>query len=475
MLTISPIQPRVVVIGGGITGLAAAWALRQRAGAAVALTVLEAAGRWGGKVETHVMPGPQGGRFLADAGPESFITRKREAWDLAHALGLQDRLIDPGSETRDIYVLDAGRPHKVPLNPALFVTSPLLSFGGKLRLLAEPFIPARRDDGDESLAEFASRRLGREAMEKFIGPILAGIYNTDPATQSVLTTSPVMREMEKENGSLVAGALARMRAKRRARARGEALPPAFVTFREGAQELVDALVRQLSADPLCVLRLNASAWRLRRNGGQYVVELAEAEPVLADAVIVATPANAAAGLLREAAPESAAGLARIRHTDIGTLSLAYRGADARLPFRLNGLMIPRREKRRIDAVTWTSAKMPDRAPHGYELVRVFFGAGAPATLALDDAALLSAVRDELRALIGLDAAPIDYRVSRWPASFPQADVGHLNRVDEIERQLPPGLFLAGSSYRGLGVPDCIRQGLAAAQLTIAGLTEQRPA
>lgn len=467
MLTTLRTQPHVAVIGGGITGLAAAWALRQRVGAEAALTVLEAASRWGGKVETHVMPGPEGGRFLADAGPESFITRKREAWDLAHALGLQDRLIDPGSEARNIYVLDAGRPLKVPLNPVDFVTSPLLTLGGKLRLLAEPFIPARRDDGDESLAEFASRRLGREAMEKFIGPILAGIYNTDPATQSVLTTSPVMREMEKENGSLVAGALARMQAKRRARARGEQAPPAFATFREGAQELVDALVARLGADLRCDLRLNAGARRLRRIDDQYEIELAEGEPLLADAVIVATPANAAAGLLRDAAPESAAGLARIRHTDIGTLSLAYRGADARLPFRLNGLMIPRREKRRIDALTWTSAKMPDRAPRGYELARVFFGAGAPAMLTLDDAALLSAVRDELRALIGLDAAPIDYRVSRWPASFPQADVGHLDRVDEIERRLPPGLFLAGSSYRGLGVPDCIRQGQAAAQLTAA--------
>ncbi len=473
MLAFDQYPPHVVVIGGGITGLAAAWELRRSSGAPQ-VTVLEHTARWGGKLETHVMPGPEGGRFLADAGPESFLTRKREAWDLAQALGLGEQIVDPGNETRNIYVLHGGRPLKVPLDPLTFLTSPLLSAGGKLRLMAEPFIPARRDAGDESLAEFASRRLGREAMENMIGPILAGIYNTDPATQSVLTTSPVMREMERDHGSLVAGSVARMRAKRQARQNGESAPPAFFTFRDGAHELVSALVARLTAEREVKLRAGVEVVAVRAAGGQYVVALADGTACLADAVLIATPANAAARIVGAAAPEVAAGLRRIRHTHIGTLSLAYRSADIlpELGFRLNGLMIPRRERRRIDAVTWTSAKMPGRAPQGYELVRVFFGAGAPELVALDDAGLLAEVRAEFKALLNITAAPRDYRVARWPASFPQADVGHLAAVAAIEQALPAGLALAGGSYRGLGVPDCVRQGQAAARQLTAWLAQR---
>lgn len=454
-------RPRVAVIGGGIAGLSAAWELQQRSVSDI--VVLEAGDRWGGKIVTESFSVRDGdrqapGRFVVDAGPESFITRKPGAWRLAQELGLGDRIVDPGSETRNIYVLHNGRPVLVPLSPAAFVRSKLLTWRGKLRLLAEPFIAPRRDDGDETLADFAARRLGREALERFLGPILGGIYNTDPEQQSIMVASPVMREMEREHGSLVRGTLARGRAKAQARreaaARGETLSPAFIAFPDGAQTLVDALVAQLDAE----MRLGAPVARVQQGGGGYRVRLASGADVAADAVIVATPANTAAKLLAGAAPGAADLLAGIRHSGLGTLSLAYRAADLELGFAISGLMIPRREKRRIDAVTFTSTKFPQRVPPGYALLRVFFGGGAPELLEMDEAALVQAVTDELHSLLGIEAAPLGWQMSRWPNAYPQAEVGHLARVAAIEAALPPGLYVTGSAYRGVGVPDCIAQG-----------------
>lgn len=456
-------RPRVVIVGGGITGLSAAWHLQTRA-PDVDVTVLEATDRWGGKVAGEHVPAPGGGRFVIDGGPDAFVTRKPELWDLAHELGLGERLVAPGNETRDMYILEAGRPVAVPLAPLKFLGSRILSPGGKLRLLAEPFIPARRDDGDESLWDYAARRLGPEAAERLIGPVLAGIYNADPRTQSLLTASPVMREMELEHGGLFRGALARGLAKARARRAGRPAPPAFVTFSEGAHEIVEALVGRLKvrAD----MRLNAPAARLEAAGPGFRVVLQDGARLSAEAVILCAPAGRAAQLLAGLAPEAARGLAAIRQSNIGTLTLAYRTADLRLPFRLQGLMIPRREGRAIDALTCPSAKLRSRAPEGYTLLRAFFGAGRPEMAELDEGALVAAVRQELRALLGVAAEPVAYRAFRWAGDFPLADVGHLDRVAALEAQLPPGVHLAGNAYRGVGVPDCVRQGRAAAARVI---------
>ncbi|MCA9970574.1 MAG: protoporphyrinogen oxidase [Anaerolineales bacterium] len=443
----------IAIIGGGISGLSAAWELQQSARRPLRLTVLEADDRWGGKVLTQHMPGPEGGEFIIDAGPESFVTRKPAAWQLTRELDLTDEVINPGGEAAGTYVLDNGRPIPLPLSPPAFIRSSLLSTRGKLRMLKEPFVPPKRDGADESLADFVTRRLGREALEKFIGPVLGGIYNTNPETQSILVTSPVMRELE-AHGSLVAGSLARMWARRREPALAEKPPHRFIGFAHGAETLITQLVAQLNAD----LRLNAGVTRLSRAAdGRAQITLATGETLTADAAIVATPANVAARLLATAAPEAAAQLAAIRHAHIGTLSLAYRDADVAHTGPMRGLMIPRREQRRIDAVTWTSAKIPARAPQGYALLRVFFGGGDPATATMPEAELLQVVRTELQALLGISAAPIDYRVARWPDSYPQADVGHLARVARIEALLPRPFYVTGSAYRGLAVPDCIKQ------------------
>jgi oxygen-dependent protoporphyrinogen oxidase len=450
----------IVIIGGGITGLSAAWELQQRGH--TNYTILEQEARWGGKVITTRIPGQDGSSFIIDGGPESFITRKPEVWELAHELGIQDQIADPGSETSHMFVLTQGKPLPVPLNPLLFITSPIMSTRGKLRMMAEPFIPPRRDGQDESLASYVTRRLGREALDQFIGPVLAGIYNTDPERQSILTTSPIMREMESEYGSLVKAVIGR--ARKAHKKSNSTAKPRFITFRNGAEGLVTTLTTQLAGQ----LRLNAAVHRLsRKNGGTgYQVGLANGEILTADALILATPANITAQFMQDLSAEIAQELAAIRHENIGTATLIFRSDDVKTKVRIHGLMAPRRERRSIDAITFTSLKMPVRAPAGYTMIRVFFGGSYPPMVLQDDDQLQQIILEELKQLLGIQAQPVQMVAYRWPHSFPQADVGHLDRLDALLTKLPQGIYLAGSSYRGIGVPDCIRQGRDAAALAL---------
>lgn len=445
----------VIVIGGGITGLSAAWQLQQQA-AHIRVSILEQCEHWGGKLISQPIMTPHG-TAIAEGGPESFVTRKPEVWELAHELGIGAQLIAAPSEARRMRVLDAGRALAVPLDPLTFLRSPLLSVRGKVRMLLEPFIPARHDMGDESLADFVDRRLGREARERFIGPILAGIYNTDPETQSILTTAPVMRELERY-GSLVKGSVLRMRERQRANA--GARPPQFVTFAQGTQVLTNTLIQRLNVER------HSQAQVTCITAGPCVI-LADGTRLNAHAVIVTTPAHIAAQLLREAMPTVATKLARIRHNNIGTLSLLYKAAELSNMPDLRGLMIPRRERRLIDAITCIRSEHSPRVPPGYVLLKVFVGASQPALVLADDTSLQARVEHELGELLGIAATPVGVRIFRWPAEFPQADVGHLELVDAIEQELPSNIFLAGASYRGIGVPDCIRQGRQAAQHALA--------
>ncbi|NDJ87047.1 MAG: protoporphyrinogen oxidase [Chloroflexi bacterium] len=443
---------RVAIVGGGIAGLSAAWYLQQQGETAYAL--IEQSPRWGGKILTEVVEGYGDRPFIIDAGPESFVTRKPGALNLAREAGVE--YIASSDETRDIFILSKGRPIEVPLKPLPFVTSPIMSPWGKLRMAFEPLVPRKGDDADESLAQFTSRRLGKEALEKFIGPILGGIYNTNPEEQSILTTSPIMRELEAQYGSLFWALFARMRQARKAppAADGAEKPPRFITFKQGAQSLVDEVVTQLNGR-LC---LEMGVQSISRENGGYRLNLTDGAAMTADSVVLATPANASAAMLGDMAPEVAAKLAQIEHVHIGTISLIFKSEDAQTERRMQGLMIPRREKRAIDAVTWTSNKLPDRSPSDYTLIRVFFGGGQPEIAELSDEELAATVVRELHDLVGISGQPVEYRIARWLDSYPQAAVGHLDHVAAIERALPAGVFVTGSSYRGLAVPDCIAQG-----------------
>lgn len=453
------INQRVAVVGGGISGLSAAWYL-QRSAPNLQIDVIEADNRWGGKIITHRKDG-----FIIDGGPDTFVTRKPEVWDLAGELDMHSRVIDAGSETRDIHVMHEGHLYPIPLSPSALLRSKMITWRGKVRMIVEPFVPARRDFEDESLSAFVDRRLGVEARQRFLAPVLAGIYNTDPDRQSIMTTSPVMRAMEREHGGLFRGALARMLTARK-QVQPEKSPPArFINFESGAQDLIDVLVQNLDTQ----LHLERAVDQIERTGGRYRLTMSDGSGVHVDHVILATPAHVSASLLEDFAPSAACLLSQIGFASIGTLGLVYQPGALNFDFPIRGLMIPRKERRPIDAITWTTAKLPERTPGDEELLRIFFGGGRPETAAMTPDELLPLVKQELKEILNIRSEPTRTFHFVWPQGYPQADVGHLGLVEQIEAELPAGIYVTGSSYRGLAVPDCIKQSIQTAAQVIDSL------
>ncbi|MBZ0300216.1 MAG: protoporphyrinogen oxidase [Anaerolineae bacterium] len=462
----TPNQTPVVIIGGGISGLSAAWYLQKQG---VPYALLEQSRHWGGKIRTELVDG-YGAPFVVEAGPDSFLTQKPWALQLALELGLHDRLLGTNDDRRHTYVLNRGKLTPLPEGVMLivptqfrpFVTSPLISWPGKLRLARELFLPARTDDADESLADFVRRRLGAEVLDKLAEPLLAGIYNTEAEKQSLLATFPRFRDLEKKYGSITRGMLEGRKARASA-------PPAkysvFTSFKTGMRELVDGLLPRLEGD----LRLETGVNSVAANpDGTYTLNLSDHTQVMAEHVVFTTPAYVTARLLADVCDVAADILADIRYVSTGTISLAYKRDTFNHPLDGFGVVIPRSEQRPINAVTWSSTKFNYRAPEDYVLLRVFFGGSrSPESFELDDAALLRTVRSELRAMMGVEAEPVFTRIFRWREANPQYDVGHLDRIDALEAVLPAGLHVTGSAYRGIGVPDCVRQ----AQDTAAKVAE----
>lgn len=460
----------VAIVGGGITGLSAAWFLQQQTRSTerdLSYVLLEQSDTWGGKIRTEKVAGSNGDPFLVEGGPDSFITQKPWALQLARQLGLDDQLLPTNDEKRQVYVLNHGRPTPLPDGVLLivptqfmpFVRSPLISPLGKLRMGLDLFIPAKRDGEDETLAQFIRRRLGSEALDKIAEPLMSGIYNAEAERQSLLATFPRFRSLEEKHGSLIRGMLASRRARAKSKAQpqrnGKKPPSAFVSLKGGMHTLVEAVRAELTGD----CRLQGDVQDIRSQpGGGYRLTLTDGDQVAAQAVILAVPAYVAARLVTDLAPEAATQLAGIRYVSTGTLSLAFRRDEIDHPYEGFGIVIPRSEARAINAITWTSTKFDCRAPQGAVLLRVFFGGSrTPHMMDLDDAELLVRVRSELQAMTGIDADPLFHRIYRWRRANPQYDIGHLARVDAIEAALPDGLFVSGSPYRGIGVPDCVHQ------------------
>ncbi len=473
----------VAIIGGGIAGLSTAYYL-QKAG--VAYVILEQGDRWGGKICSERVTVEDGSTFVVEGGPDSFITQKPWGAALARELSLGERMLGTNERLRQTYVLHKGKPKALPDGVLMivptkfkpFVFSTLISPWGKLRMGMDLFIPPRRDQGDETLAEFVRRRLGNECLDKIAEPLMSGIYNAEADKQSLLATFPRFRELETQHGSVTKGMLASQRARKAAAANGAPTaaptgtggsnghaptppPPAakplsaFVSFHDGIEELVTVLVARLSGD----LRLHTAVTNIEKAGAGYTLRLADGEQIAARAVVLATPSFVAADLLRPLAPSAAEQLAGIRYVSTGTISFGFRAADAPNPLNGYGLVVPASAKRPINAITLSSVKFEQRAPDGYILLRAFFGGSrSPQSMELDDATLVSTVRAELAQFLGILAEPLFQRIYRWRRSNPQYDVGHLERVAAIEAALPVGLYVTGSAYRGVGIPDCIKQG-----------------
>ena len=444
----------ITIIGGGIAGLATAFYLEKRAreqGREIQYVLLERSDRWGGKIATESVDG-----FLIEGGPDLLLTQKPAGIQLCKDLGLADRLISTNNDRQRTFLVRDGKlvafPEDFSLVPARFwplVRSPLYSFCGKVRMGLEVFVPRRRDEGDESLASFIGRRLGVEAVN-IGGAMLAGIHSADAERLSMRCAFPMYVAMEQRYGSLIKG----VRAMRKTRAKSSAM---FQTLIGGMGELVDALVAQLDGD----LRRGVAVGAVRKTDGGFEV-VAGDEVIETDAVVMATPAYVSADQVADFAPGLSLMLRGVRYVSTATVSLGYRKRDVegQHDFEGFGFLSPKHEGRRITACTWVSTKLNFRAPDDGVLVRTFVGGtGQEDLVDLDDEALIAQSREELEDLMGLTADPVFARIFRWRKGRPQFDVGHLDRVAEMEHLAAQvgGLFLTGSAYRGSAIPDCIVQ------------------
>ncbi len=450
---------RIAVVGGGVSGLAAAFALQreQNRGAQLDYVIFESSDRFGGVIRTERV-----NDCLIEAGPDSFLTEKPWAADLCRELGLGDELVSSNDADRKTYLLIKGRLVAIPdglmfMIPTRIVPvfrSPLFSWPAKLRILREWFYRPRRNDSDVTVADFVQRHYGREIVERVADPLLSGVYGGSADELSVQSVLPRFVEMEASHGSL---AKAMLKVRKRHQASSPA--PLFTSLKKGMQQLVDALVERI---PPAARELKVAVESVKQEYGKWLV-VAEDRTQEFDAVIMATPAYSSAKLL--GASELAVELGAIGYSSSVTVILGYdQTVRAKLPPGF-GFLVPRSEGRRILATTFVHNKFPLRAPENVALIRCFLGGTR-------DAAILQCSEDEIRSLVyreleemlGIRAQPLFTRVYKWPSAMAQYNVGHSARTARIRDLVGemPGFALAGNAYSGIGVPDCVRSGTEAA-------------
>jgi oxygen-dependent protoporphyrinogen oxidase len=476
--TLASTRKTVAVIGGGIAGLAAAHRLSEIA-SQVSVTLFEATGRLGGVLATESRDD-----YLIEHSADMFVTQPSWAVDLCGRIGLGDELISTDDRYRKAFVVRRGKLVAVPAGFALMqparlwpvVKSPILSWRGKLRLALEYFLPRRQHStgatNDESLASFARRRLGREAYQRLVQPLVGGIYTADPEKLSLAATLPRFLEMEAEYRSLIRAAWQERKShpRMKAGAPGQSASGArygmFVAPRHGMESLVSAITRTM---PKVELRLRTPIERIERTAdGRWQVSTGPAAPSIAhfDAVILATSAHITAEMLAAVGSKLAAELRAIEHASTAVICLGYRRSQIEHPLDGFGCVIPAIESRQILAASFASVKFPGRAAADRVLIRVFIGGALqPELLTRDDDELVRLASRELSELMGAHGEPEVTAVARWPRAMPQYHVGHLDRVTRIEAAAStmPGLQLAGSAYHGVGIPHCIHSGRQAAE------------
>ncbi|HME36722.1 MAG TPA: protoporphyrinogen oxidase [Candidatus Sulfotelmatobacter sp.] len=474
---------RIAIIGGGISGLAAAFDLEEqrRAGADVDYVLYESSARLGGVLRTEHLGG-----CIVEAGPDSFITEKPWATDLCRALGLGDQLIGSNDADRKTYILTHGQLVEMPDGLMFMVPtkilptglSSLFSWKTKLRMAQELFHPPRtvagnENDHDESVASFVERHYGAEMVDRLADPLLSGVYGGEAANLSVRAVLPRFAEMERTHGSLGRAMLAAR--KKMSSGPRKPAPPLFTSLKNGMQHLAETAVSRLAPSSLLI---NTPVQAIQRAAESWVVGVhPEARRTglrsdQFDSVIIALPAPAASQVLRMASPELSAELAAVQYSSSITVGLGYdRDVRQSLPPGF-GFLVPRSEGKKLLAATFVHNKFPHRAPDDRALLRCFFaGRNAEDVWGLADEQIVGIVRNELQQILGpqvrgLRAEPLFARVYKWKSAMAQYGVGHLDRLERIERlrRELPGLALAGNAYRGIGVPDCVRSGRDAAKL-----------
>jgi oxygen-dependent protoporphyrinogen oxidase len=469
-------MPKVIIIGGGIAGLAAAVHLKSGAkayGKTVDVLLLEKNNRIGGKILTEKHDG-----YLVEGGPDSFLPEKVWSVNLAKHLGLEPEMLPSNDQFKGTFIYSRNRLHSLPEGVMLMVPtsfwpmakSNLITWPGKLRMGMETFMPKRKDRSDESLASFVTRRLGRECLEKIAEPLVAGIHTSNPDNMSVLATFPRFVQMEQKSGSLILGMIASMKSRPHATLSGPPPKPGqlkmtyFMSFRNGMQTLSQACADLIGKESI---RLNAGVKAIEPKGAGYAVVLENGDTLEADHVMLASAAYDSSEMVKGFDANLAAQMGTIQWSSSATVSIAFRKEDVRVPLKGFGFIVPRVEGRRINAATYSSIKWSFRAPDDTVMVRAFVGGGHHEELVheLDDAGMVKMVLEEFDAILGLKADPRFSRVYRWNKGMPKYTVGHLDRIALLDRMVSmhPGLHLIGCSYKGIGIGDCVHEAQIAAE------------
>ena len=471
---------KIIIIGGGIAGLAAAYRIQRELseGADMECILLEGNDRFGGKISTEKSDG-----FVIERGPDSFISQKPAAIQLCKQLGLDDRLTgtNPGAPSTFVYTggklvtMPDGLSLMIPTKFLPFALTPLFSMPGKIRMAFDLFIPGKEDDSDESLASFVRRRMGEEALNKMAEPMLAGIYASDPEKMSIRSTFPMFVETERKHRSLILGMLARKKAMlMNAGKRPPTSYSLFMTLKEGLGEMVDTIIKK---SPDVQFKSGTKVSSLEKRPDGWHVKLEDGWERKADAVIIATPGTITAKILQPIAPDSAEILKGINYVSTATVTLGYKKEGFSHPLDGFGFVVPKKEGRSILACTWTSSKFPHRAPEGYVMLRCYLGGALQEEIAeKDEETLETLVRKDLQEIMGIKETPVFCKVFRNLKSNVQYHVSHSEKIDSVMEDLKnfPGLFLAGSAYRGIGIPDCIQNGNQAAEATLEFLNGKSP-
>lgn len=472
----------IVVIGAGITGLAAAYTLLHQKkekeltnATAPRVLVLDSASAAGGVIESIQKDG-----CLFETGPDSILAAKTAGVNLALELGLGDRIVKTNEEHRRAFIAHKGVLHPLPEGFELiaptrflpFLGSPILSINGKLRMLGELFIP-RRPNRDESLASFIRRRFGQEALDRIAQPMIGGIYTADPNALSLRATMPRFLDLEDSYGSVIRGLLAQKYKAKTLKSKQDnsidtakvagARYSAFVSFDGGIQVLVDSLVASL---PSGVLNLNSEVEKIKKEEGGYRILLKDAKEIVCTSVVIAVPSERAADFLESLDQPISRQLAAIRSASSAVLNFTFNRKDISHKMDGFGFVVPSQEKRSSIAASFATVKYTGRAPEDLAIIRVFMGGALGENIiANDDSTLIKLALEDLRHYLGIAKPPIRSIVKRWPKSMPQYKVGHTDLVENLEKTIGeslPGVFVAGSSYHGVGIPDCIASGQNAA-------------
>ncbi len=471
----------LIIIGGGIAGLASAHRVQEAIGQGVPVkcTVLEASSRFGGKIHTR-----RENDCIIESGPDSFITQKPQALALCKKLGLGDRIVGTRKNNktfiylnRRMLTLPDGLSLMVPTKFLPFITTSLFTWPGKIRMGLDLILPRRRSGRDESLASFVRRRFGQEAVDRLAQPLLSGIYSSDPEKMSMQATFPRFIETEKKYGSLIVGMLAGKKAMllRKPEPSKNYQPYSlFVTLKNGMSELVETLMQKC---PDIEFKSDSPITGLTQNGSGVTVTLDSGETIEADAVLVATPANVTARLTQTIAPEVSEKLNHIPFVSTAAVVLGFKREGFKHPLKGFGFVVPATENRKITACTWVSSKFPCRAPEDKVLIRAFVGGALKQELAEQiPEQILRDVKDELRDIMGVTEAPEFEHVFQYKKGNVQYPVHHQEMVASIEEGLKnhPGLFMAGSAFKGVGIPDCIAHGTQVTEDILSYFDQQDP-